>query len=307
MAILDKRTKDNEYYFSVRFWVILLIGLSPALIEFTQKLFVIQQLANLNEWTAHYQEQSIGVIRWLLLYLLPNLIAIVVVAILAYTRIIDWRALSWNHVLNTLLLVIFCDELLGYNADWARTGLGEQAAIAIEFVGFYSEAAFLTTAWRWLVICVYLLAISHRIKSNRRMVLLTVVALIGLTGVALVLHRAVYRSLHVSEAILPYVEDLSQAFIGTSWINRIVTLYITLIIGLYSWKASAVVMQTLFKVVVAWMLRPILVYNIQMGIAGIPVAEMIALIVTGLICLLYQRNLQNRKCIVFHSAQAADE
>ena len=293
MTMLDKRAKDNTYFFSVQFWVILLIGFSPALIELVQRLFVIQKLTNLNQWTAHYQQRSIGVIEWLFLYLLPNLIGIVVVAILAYTKIIDWKVLNRSHVLTTLLLVIFCSELLNYNADWPMEGLGEQAAVAIELVSSYSEVILLIPAWRWFVVCVYLLAISHRIKRNRRIVLITAVVLIVLTGVALALHRAVYSSLQVSA--LAHIEHLSRAFICTSWINRIVTLCITLMIGVYGWKASAVVIQTLFKVVVAWMLRTILVYNIQMDVVGIPVAEMVAFIITGLICLLYHRSLLKRK------------
>lgn len=291
MGTSSRITKDSAYYFSAQFWMVLLVGFLPGLLRFIQNLLVIRQLESYGELYAYYQALSSGVAQWLIIYLLPGIIGAAVVVALAYTKIIDWKALNWTHVLIMLLLVLLCDEQLCYSEKIASVGIGADAAVAISLFRTYAEVVSLIPVWRWFIICVYLLTVSKRIKKIGRIILITTGVLVACTILALLINVAFYRFLQIPNNILPYLEVCSQRFISTSWINRLIILCMTLAMGKHCWKRRVIIVLMVIRLAVAWILRPLLVFSLQLGIAGMPVAETITYMTVGAISLLYQGSL----------------
>lgn len=263
-------TQNRAFYFTVEFWVLLLVGFLPTVASLVANLWVMNTAG-----TNMYVQLAVsdGTIRWLIIDFLPGILGVLTVSVIAFVGIIDIGRVKWNHVLMAFLLVLLCDEQFGYKlVDISETDL-EDAGWAVSVFKTWTPFFSLVTVWRWFILCIYLVAVSGRIRKANIVLMVVAAILIGWSVFMTIFDGMFFRMLCVHELLLSFTHGLSSWFYRTTWLNRLVVLCAALASGMTQWRWSRTVLCILVKTVPTALLVSPFIFQFNMGLGGLAVSE----------------------------------
>ena len=290
-------TQNKAFYFTPEFCLFLVVGFLPTIVALFLSLWTMDTAgANIHVPLVASNET----VRWLIIDLLPGVLGMLTVSVLAFVGIIDIGRVKWNQVLMAFLLVLLCDEQFGYKLVDVSETIGEHSGLAVSVFEICIPVFSLVTVWRWFVLCIYLVAVSGRIRKANVVLLVVAAILIVWSLFMTIFGRMFFKMLRVDASYLQFTHDLSDWFYRTTWVNRLIVLCVALVSAGTQWRWHRTAVCILIKTGLTGLMSLLLsLYILQLGsfrvdmvFALLTVAELIPYLMIGVICVI---NLYLRK------------
>lgn len=274
---------------TVPFLLILLIGSLPL---FLSLLEIISSINTLNEQglvIEALQAKKIQIDFWLIAEMIPCVLCILIVTALVLLGRIDIQQLTYKDLLIWVLVVILSDEGVGRDSFIFLSGCNDEPMLtAVAYFNKVYVAVFQPHVCKWVVLAISLWMRCRPTKYTKRLYLIAGIILVVWGMSVNVLRMAVAETMceSGSAAVYPYLLHLLSTFSIYMPVGRMTLLYAAVL----TWQKNLQIMQLAVIIGIKWimvyLLRPILVFELSLGVAGLPLANTLAYCIAGLLCMI---------------------